>query len=804
MYSTVKVITAAPVTNSAGQLVCGTPGVFNRGSNITTGTEAVATMTIDNENTNAQAYWGTSKIANVEIPTSTSTTIYELTYTRTSGSTVLSTATYTAIATLESTQLPPAPTGAGTTLTFDTPFIYAPSWAATGAFGPGSTDCDGDDKGTVHYGYLPSTLKDYMLGVPQITSQYAGLASCLIAGPPITVRTVCSANAGEVQLAGGDLTSSTVIMVTPSAEATSSQALINPPISTSVAAPVSSIAPVGPTPTPSQTQSPATSVEIPVQVPASSSPVQSPSPATLVEAPSPVVSTQVQSQSQVEAPAPVSSQVQSQSPATSVQAPSNPQASTAAVVFPIASSSSQGEDAVASAIASLIGAQPVVNSSPSPTLVVSTNLQTVPYNPASSVQGSTVIANDGQTNIVVAQPTTVPAPTLVVSTNLQTIPYNPASSVEGSTIVGNDGQTNIIVSQPTTVQAAAPALVVSTNFATIPYNPASSVEGSTIIENGQTNIVVAQPTTNIALSPSQVANPLAASLQAVGSMTLISGTLNAVLPASQTLLLNPEALPTNAQAQTIVSDSKTYVVLSTPVTIAIPSATAQVQAAQIPGSTTVISGITNVVLPASQTLLYNPSALPTGVQASTIISGSQTYIVLATPVTIPVPSASISYSTTLISGTLNAIIPASQTIFYNPSVLPSGISGSTIVSGSKTYIILSTPVTFAVPTSVSGSSGGVSKLSFAITLTSSGFSAAAAATSTVSFETLNPTANSTESSSSSKVEPSTTRSSAGLPTVIGVATPAATTSKKSEARRVEGSLFGLVGFLVAGLVLVGV
>lgn len=773
MYSTVKVITAAPVTNSAGQLVCGTPGVFNRGSNITTGAN-VATMTIDNENTNAQAYWGTSKIADSEIPTSTSTKIYTVTYSTSS----TSFKTLTAIATLYSTSQAPAPTGAGTTLTFDTPFIYAPSWAAAGASGPGSTDCDGDDKGTIHYGYLPSTIKDYMLGVPQITSQYPNLGSCLIAGPPITVRTICSANAGEVQLAGGDLTSSTIIIVTPSAEATSSQ-LVNQPASTNVPAPApaSTIAPVLPTqtPSPSPAQLPETSVESPVQAP---SPAQSQVQATSVEAPAPGVS----------------SQDQNQSPTTSVQAPENPQASTPIVAVP-ASSSSQGDDAVASAIASLIGAQPVVNSTPSPTLVV-TNLQTIPFNPATSIEGSIVVGNDGQTNIVVAQPTTVPA---VVSTNLQTIPYNPASSVDGSTIVGNDGQTNIVISQPTTVPAASQAPVVSTNYATIPYNPASSIEGSTVIQNGQTNIIVAQPTTILASSPSQVANPEAASLEAVGSTTLISGTLNAVLPASQTLLFNPSALPTNVQAETIVSDSKTYIVLSTPVTIAIPSATAQAQAAQIPGTTTLISGTPNVILPASQTLPYIPGLVPTGVQASTLISGSQTYIVLATPVTIPIPSdlASISYSTTLISGTLNAIIPASQTILYNPSLLPTGISGSTVVSGSKTYIVLSTPLTFALPTSAS-----VSKLSLAITLTSK------AASSTPTFEGLNPTTNTTDVentlSSSSVVAPSTTRSSVGLPTVIGIATPAATTSKKSEGKKIEGSVLGLVGFLVAGVLLVGV
>ncbi|CAG8948926.1 hypothetical protein HYFRA_00002053 [Hymenoscyphus fraxineus] len=76
IYSTVKVITAAPVTDALGSFVCGTQGVVTNAWV----TDADAFRTIDNENSNAQSYQGTSKIPEVKYPTTTFTSILTTTY----------------------------------------------------------------------------------------------------------------------------------------------------------------------------------------------------------------------------------------------------------------------------------------------------------------------------------------------------------------------------------------------------------------------------------------------------------------------------------------------------------------------------------------------------------------------------------------------------------------------------------------------------------------------------------------------------------------------------------------------------
>lgn len=102
----------------------------------------------------------------------------------------------------------------GVVMSLTTPLIYQPTRGATGQT---SRDICYQSDGAENFGYVPQTLLDYMISNRDYVSQYPGLASCLPGGPSIIPVKFCYVAFNETfQTAeGGDLTSSTVVIVTP-------------------------------------------------------------------------------------------------------------------------------------------------------------------------------------------------------------------------------------------------------------------------------------------------------------------------------------------------------------------------------------------------------------------------------------------------------------------------------------------------------------------------------------------------------------------------------------------------------------
>ncbi|KAH6675061.1 hypothetical protein B0J14DRAFT_28081 [Halenospora varia] len=405
VYNTVKVITAAPVTNSNGDLVCGTVFSYTSAGNVT----------FSGVNSNAQAYWGGSNIAGPsvsELPGSVATTTFTNSAIKTqSASTFTNTYTVpksTTLYTNSAGQLVTASRQAGVTITLDAPFVYQPPSGATGKTGEtGDPKCNwGTD--SILYGMTPQTLIDYMIKKPALSSQYPGLESCGIAYPSIIRTTACSAYAGHTENAGGDLTSSTVIIVgvtssaasgvlttIPAAQSQTQSATEQPTTSaqpTTSPAAVSSSQPTT-APAPVSSQEPATSVQPTTQIQpttsqAAPSSQQAPSPEPSTSPASTPVSVPVSSQE----PAPVSSQqpASSQAPAISSQNPPS-------TLLPAPVSSSQPTTFapsnlnLGSIIGSLVGLSPASTPTSAPLTTVPI-LATVPIqniNTASPISGST-------------------------------------------------------------------------------------------------------------------------------------------------------------------------------------------------------------------------------------------------------------------------------------------------------------------------------------------------------------------------------------------------------------------------------
>lgn len=207
-----KVITAAPVTDTKGNVVCGTPFSFPTevvvwdGNSTSTSTRAPGTAsveTIQNINSNAQAYWGanilglssSAGLASVETDTVTlddfGSTFTSATSTETVTQTNTPEATFFVNSDFQSVDIE-TPKATGVTISFPTPFVYLPSSGLAGKTGDGVNDCV-FTTGTEGYGYPPQTLLDYMVSNSAISSQYPGLASCLAGGPSMILPTQCTA-----------------------------------------------------------------------------------------------------------------------------------------------------------------------------------------------------------------------------------------------------------------------------------------------------------------------------------------------------------------------------------------------------------------------------------------------------------------------------------------------------------------------------------------------------------------------------------------------------------------------------------
>ncbi|EPE35813.1 hypothetical protein GLAREA_05151 [Glarea lozoyensis ATCC 20868] len=350
IYSTVKVITAAPITLD-GQLACGTQAIYKPYS-----------ITLDHVNSNAESYWGTKVQPSSKIPTSTEL----LTETGTVNQPgTKSTYTQTQTFTEYSTKFSAFPSGV-TTISFD-PYVYAPEYAKTGLRGVGETTCDDDEgRSEVRFGFLPEQLLKYMVGVPEISSQYPGLESCFAGGPVIVTQTKCEATAGELQIPGGDLTSSKFITVNPTDGPITSQQSSASTSTTSSPVPVKT----------SETVTPSTSTSISTK-----------------KQPTSISLTPV-----TETATPTLATPTTQSTSTSV---SEPPSQTTAIVIPIPISSTitttpttttatttSSDGSIASAIASLIGIPPPETPTTTTTTAsVSTSITVSSQTPTSRTQG---------------------------------------------------------------------------------------------------------------------------------------------------------------------------------------------------------------------------------------------------------------------------------------------------------------------------------------------------------------------------------------------------------------------------------
>ncbi|KUJ11684.1 uncharacterized protein LY89DRAFT_229739 [Mollisia scopiformis] len=207
VYNTVKIITAAPVTDARGHVYCATASTGAHGD------------VFRHINSNAEAYFGGLGIVGQSYaPISTSVTTETDTYTELYPITSVVTETNTWSEVFVSTQytnsagsvVVETSTPTGVVISLVTPFIYAPKRGTTtpGPFAHCIQDAD-----TEAYGYVPKTLIDFLASDPQYSSQYPGLESCYGGGPSIIQAPMCYVpfETTTFQTAGGDITSATTI-----------------------------------------------------------------------------------------------------------------------------------------------------------------------------------------------------------------------------------------------------------------------------------------------------------------------------------------------------------------------------------------------------------------------------------------------------------------------------------------------------------------------------------------------------------------------------------------------------------------
>ncbi|KAF4631166.1 hypothetical protein G7Y89_g6966 [Cudoniella acicularis] len=312
----------------------------------------------------------------------------------------------------------------GTIISFATPYIYLPTRGATDATGNVADSCT-RGLGPEYYGYPVQQAIDFA------ASQYPEIGSCLSGGPSALPNTHCNAVSPETEGASGDLTSSTIITVTPGSASAIPSALPE----------TESISPIAP----------AQTIPQPVVTP----------------------STQVGN-----------SQTPGSSNTLPTAASNNPSPSGSAV------SASFAEGSIASAIASLIGAQPIAGSqttiSGTPNIIIST-ATTIPLAPSAPSISCLTTVISGSTNVIVSLATTVP-----LSQGVQSLPGS-ITIVSGTlnVVLGPSGTTSV------PINSQFPGLTGSTTIV-----PGSAGGSSTyIIVTGPTTIPVV-----VGISPAQVSS----------------------------------------------------------------------------------------------------------------------------------------------------------------------------------------------------------------------------------------------------------------------------------------------------------
>ncbi|KAF4631869.1 hypothetical protein G7Y89_g6266 [Cudoniella acicularis] len=223
VYSSVKIITAAAVTNSNGDAVCVITSIapsttvetfppFTAATTtypedveirtyalfyISRGASTSNIFTISGINSNVEAYFGGYNISGVAGSTIAFVTGYRtdsaVTYTETDGSVTTFSAEAETLGPYSSlyaysdggTFAYNDSTATASAITFLTPYIYLPSHGAMATQPRDYNDVCYQAGGNENYGYVPQSVIDYMAKVPAISSQYPGIESCLPGGPSI-------------------------------------------------------------------------------------------------------------------------------------------------------------------------------------------------------------------------------------------------------------------------------------------------------------------------------------------------------------------------------------------------------------------------------------------------------------------------------------------------------------------------------------------------------------------------------------------------------------------------------------------
>ena len=461
------------MTDSHGHKVCGTPSSFtNSVSFYGANTDLPVFQSI---NSNAEAYFGGLDIAGItSSPTHTTTETDTFSWTD-PPSTEIATLTLTSYSTYYVNSLgkpiPPGVTPTGVIISLTTPFIYQPTRGAKGEDDEGQHCLQ--SSGTENYGYVPQTLLDFLVSNEQYSSQYPGLSSCLPGGPSIIQITSCESILPSVQYAGGDLTSSTVVIVTPpAAPKTQHQGTPSvPPATSPPNSPPASTAgppPANPTPIPSSNSPPNSSPNRPQSSPPnplSSNPAQPPA---------------------------------SNSPAPPPSTPS-----------------------LGSIINSIIGGQPANTPSPqNSSPVVIPNPTTIPLNQAPPGLTGLTTTVSGQPYIIVSSATTLPVQPTAQTYSTTLISGTPYILIPGPTniplTVAPSGLTGI-----TSMISGTLVLVVPSSTSVLALPP---LPGSMTVIGGTTELVITGPATI----------PVVSGVQLTGSTTVISGTTMVVVSGTQT------------------------------------------------------------------------------------------------------------------------------------------------------------------------------------------------------------------------------------------------------------------------------
>lgn len=548
IYNTVKIITAAAVTNEHGQLVCGTTSVASRGSLFIpdqTGTVDTVPATFSNMNGNQQAYFGGFGIDGwTSKPTGTSTVTASITntFTESTGSTsILSTesTTWTATNVLLERVYTDAlgnvvtqgeqPTGVVISMT--TPFVYQPARGAKGA--TGEAPCCVQGPGTENYGYVPQTLLDFLVSDQQYSSQYPGLASCLPGGPSILPVKQCTCVAPTFLEPGGDLTSSTTILVTPKGQQTST-----PAAQTTSSSGRSSSDTYPPT-----TQQPGTGL-LPSTSTTDTYPPTTQVPGTLLVGPSTTISTDTSPPStQVPGNSILSSAVEAQTPGGQLSPSDNTPKSTAQNGGGVGAPSSATAVTALSAGGNLSPTPPQnqPNTQTSSVIPPANKVQSASSPPAQNPSAPATTPPIGQIINSILDPNPAPANPV-----LTTIPLSLASTVTGVTTT--------ISSTPFIIVPAASASPSAST--TIPLSLASAFTGS-----GITTTISSTPFLIIPVPPSQSPPP---QIIPSSEITVAGGTTELIIPGPTTLSLKPGVLTNvgSGNGKTTVVGGVTEVVVS--------------------------------------------------------------------------------------------------------------------------------------------------------------------------------------------------------------------------------------------------